>query len=107
AVKDGMTYNTVPLTYKNYLLMLPYLSEEEQSKIWSFLIEARDHAMTGGSSKEKHAWFNKYKGKIANYLAARGYDLKNEGVEWSARRDLKAATLPITESRRITEALAL
>lgn len=107
AVKDGMTYNTVPLTYKNYLLMLPYLSDEEQSKIWSFLTEARDHAMNGGSSKEKHAWFNKYKGKIANYLAARGYDLKNEGVEWAARRDLNATSLAITESNRIIKILAI
>jgi len=107
AVKDGMTYNTVPLTYNNYLLMLPYLSKEEQGRIWTFLTEARDHAMNGGSSKEKHAWFNKYKGKIANYLASRGYDLKNEGVEWAARRDVKANSLAITESNRIIEALAL
>ncbi|WP_407428427.1 DUF3826 domain-containing protein [Arcticibacter sp.] len=107
AVKDGMTYNTVPLTYKNYLLMLPYLSGEEQSKIWNFLTEAREHAMKGGSSKEKHAWFNKYKGKIANYLAANGYDLKNEGKEWAARRDLDASSLEIAESNRIIKALAL
>lgn len=107
AVKDGMTYNTVPLTYKNYLLMLPYLSEEEQAKVWNFLTEARDQAMKGGSSKEKHAWFNKYKGRIANYLASNGYDLKREGVEWAARRDLNATSLAITESNRIIKALAL
>ena len=107
AVKDGMTYSTVPLTYKNYLLMLPYLAKEDQSKIWSFLIEAREYAMDGGSAKEKHAIFNKYKGKIANHLAAKGYDLKIEGKEWADRRDVNVPSLEIKESNRIIGVLYL
>lgn len=106
-VKNGMTYHTVPLTYANYLLMLPYLTDEDQAKIKGFLIEAREHAMDGGTSKEKHAWFNKYKGKIANHLTAKGYDLKYEGVEWAKRRNLNAKDLEITESNRIIKALNL
>lgn len=106
-IKNGMTYHTVPITYANYLLMLPYLSKEDQEKIWTFLIEGREHAMDGGSSKEKHAWFNKYKGKIANHLATKGYDLKYEGTEWAKRRDLKSSALEITESSKIMTALNL
>lgn len=106
-VKNGMTYHTVPLTYANYLLMLPYLSKEDQDKIWAFLIEGREYAMDGGTSKEKHAWFNKYKGKIANHLMTKGYNLKYEGVEWAKRRNMKSAALEITESSKIVEALNL
>jgi len=106
-IKNGMTYHTVPLTYGNYLLMLPYLSTEDQEKIWAFLIEAREHAMDGGTSKEKHAWFNKYKGKIANHLAKKGYQLKYEGQEWAKRRDLTSTALEITESNRVMTALKL
>jgi hypothetical protein len=32
--------------------------------------------MDAGTSKEKHAWFGKYKGKINNYLSAEGYNMK-------------------------------
>ena len=75
-VKDGMTYGIVQVTYKAYLAMLPELKEEEKAQILSLLVEAREIAMDAGSSEEKHQWFGKYKGKINNYLAARGYDLK-------------------------------
>ena len=69
-IKNGMTYYTVPKTYNNYLLMLPFATDEELAMILENLTEAREHAMDGGSAKEKHAWFNKYKGRIANALAA-------------------------------------
>lgn len=106
-VKDGMTYNVVPLTYTNYLLMLPYLKEEQQNKIKIFLTEARELAMDGGSSKEKHAWFGKYKGKITNYLTAEGYDLKKEGSNWAIRRNIKSDALEIIESNRVIKSLSI
>jgi len=106
-VKNGMTYHTVPLTYANYLLMLPYLAKEDQTFIWNNLEEARELAMDAGSAKGKHSLFNKYKGRIANHLAAKGYDLKKEGVDWAKRRATKANTLEITESNRITDVLNL
>lgn len=84
-VKDGMTYSAMPITYKNYLAMLPNLTEEQKTRIWSWLAEAREHAMDGGSSKEKLGWFGKYKGKITNYLYAAGYDLKKEEANWLKR----------------------
>lgn len=104
-VKDGMTYNVVPLTFQNYLLQTPYLTKTQQEKIMALLIEAREHAMDGGSSKEKHGWFGKYKGKITNYLAAEGYNLKKESSEWAKRRDTKSDALEITKSNQIISRL--
>jgi len=107
AIKNGMTYYTVPKTYNNYLLMLPFATEEELVLIRENLKEAREHAMDGGSAKEKHAWFNKYKGRIANALASRGYNLKEEGERWAERRDLKSSATYITESNRVLEKLSI
>ena len=76
AVKDGMTYGVVPLTYAGYLKMLPELTKVEKAYIMAQLVEAREIAMDGGSSKEKHGWFGKYKGRINNTLSKAGYDLK-------------------------------
>ena len=77
-VKNGMTYNVLPITYKAY-----------QEEILT-LTEAREYAMDAESSDKKHAWFGKYKGRINNYLSAAGYDLKKEGIEWEKRRKAKA-----------------
>lgn len=107
SIKNGMTYYTVPKTYNNYLLMLPFATEEELTFIRENLKEAREHAMDGGSAKEKHAWFNKYKGRIANALASKGYNLKEEGERWAERRDLKSSETYITESSSIMQKLAL
>lgn len=106
-VKNGMTYHTVPLTYANYLLMLPYLSEEDKTQILQYLTEAREKAMDAGSSKAKHAWFNNYKGKIANYLSAKGYQLKTEGEEWAKRRDTSSTAIEISSAKKVMTALAL
>lgn len=84
-VKDGMTYGVLPLTYRAYQEELPTLTEPQKAKILADLIEAREHAMDGGSSKEKHAWFGKYKGRINNYLSSQGYDMKKAGADWRRR----------------------
>ncbi|WP_415907436.1 DUF3826 domain-containing protein [Oleiharenicola sp. Vm1] len=76
AVKDGMTYGVLPLTYRVYQEMLPDLTAEQQAQILAWLTEAREHAMDGSTSEEKHAWFGKYKGRINNYLAKAGYNMK-------------------------------
>ena len=85
AVKDGMTYGVFPKTYASYLEMIPSLTEEEKEYIYNNLKEAREYAMDGGSSDEKHKWFGKYKGRINNYLSARGYDLEKEREGWYKR----------------------
>jgi hypothetical protein len=75
-VKDGHTYGVLPLTFRVYQQMLPQLTSEQKTKILALLKEAREQAMDAGTSKEKHAWFGKYKGKINNYLSAEGYNMK-------------------------------
>jgi hypothetical protein len=86
-VKDGMTYNVLPITYKGYEEMIPNLTEKQKAQIFAWLSEAREHAIDAGSSEKKHWWFGKYKGRINNYLSAQGYDLKKEGEDWQKRRD--------------------
>lgn len=85
-IKDGMTYNVLSVTYKSYLDEIPNLTPEQKTTIMADLIEAREYAMDGGSSKEKHGWFNKYKGRINNYLSKEGYNLDQERKEWAERR---------------------
>ena len=85
AVKDGMTYRVVPKTFFAFKDMIPSLTKEEKKYIYDNLVEAREHAMDAGSSKEKHAWFGKYKGRINNYLSVRGYDLEKERDGWYKR----------------------
>jgi len=75
-VKDGMTYGVLPLTYGVYLKMYPDLTVEQKSQVKTWLTEARELAMDGSTSDEKHAVFGKYKGRINNYLSKAGYDAK-------------------------------
>jgi len=75
-VKDGLTYGVVQITYNRYLELLPDLNDEQKREILATLLEAREHAMDGGSSDEKHAIFGKFKGRINNYISAQGFDLK-------------------------------
>jgi hypothetical protein len=89
-VKDAMTYNVLPITYKAYQEQILTLTDVQKKQILTWLTEAREFAMDAESSDKKHAWFGKYKGRINNYLSAAGYDLKKEGVEWEKRR--KAAS---------------
>lgn len=84
-VKDGMTYGVLPLTYAGYMDMLPNLTAEQKAQIMTWLLEAREFAMSAESSDKKHWWFGKYKGRINNYLSAAGYDLKKESEAWHKR----------------------
>jgi Protein of unknown function (DUF3826) len=90
-IKDGMTYRIFPRTYEAYLQMLPNLTSEQKGKIFEYLREAREIAMTQGSSDDKHKVFGKYKGKINNYLSSAGYDMKKEGENWQKRIKSKEA----------------
>lgn len=85
AVKDGMTYGVVQVTYDSYLDMIPTLTDDEKVQILAWLIEARELAVDAENSKKKHDTFGKYKGRINNYLAARGYDLQAERDAWYER----------------------
>ncbi len=92
-VKDGMTYNVMNGTYSAFTDMIPDLTQEQKDTIYSMLEEAREHAMDAGSSKEKHAWFGKYKGRINNYLSKEGYDLNKLSEEWHERLKAKGVKL--------------
>ncbi|UOQ96771.1 DUF3826 domain-containing protein [Hymenobacter sp. 5317J-9] len=84
-VKDGMTYGVLPITMTAYNDMLPSLTAEQKAQMLAWLTEAREHAMDGGTSEQKHAWFGKYKGRINNYLSAAGIDMNQAGKDWQAR----------------------
>ncbi|AHF16846.1 DUF3826 domain-containing protein [Niabella soli] len=90
-IKNGMTYNVLPLTYKGYLEMIPRLTTEEKQYIMNALVEARELAIDAGSSEKKHAWFGKYKGRINNYLSSHGYDVNKESKAWQERMKTQQA----------------
>lgn len=71
-VKDKMTYGKVQFTFAGYLAQYPDLPETNKEKILELLQEAREQAMDGGSAEEKTAVFQRYKGKINNYLSKQG-----------------------------------
>lgn len=85
AVKDGITMGVVKVTYEATLDMIPTLTDEEKAQILAWLKEARELALDAESSKKKHDVFGKYKGRINNYLSARGYDLVKEREAWYER----------------------
>ncbi len=85
AVKDGMTYGVVPLTFRVYQEMLPNLTADQKAQILAWLAEARERAMDASTSEEKHGWFGKYKGRINNYLSQAGIDMKQAEKEMLAR----------------------
>ena len=93
AVKDGMTYGVVKVTNEATLDMIPSLKEEEKVQIYAWLVEAREFAMDAENSNKKHAAFGKYKGRINNYLAKRGYNLTKEREEWAKRVKARGGTL--------------
>ena len=93
AVKDGMTYGVVKVTYEATLDMIPSLKEEEKVQIYAWLVEAREFAMDAENSNKKHAAFGKYKGRINNYLTKRGYNLTKEREEWAKRVKARGGTL--------------
>lgn len=85
AVKDGITFGVVKVTYDATLDMIPTLKEEEKAQILAWLKEAREFAIDAENSNKKHEAFGKYKGRINNYLSKRGYDLVKEREEWYKR----------------------
>ena len=71
-VKDKLTYGKVQFTFSGYLSAYPNLAAEHRQKILELLKAAREEAMDAGSAEEKTAVFQRYKGKINNYLSKQG-----------------------------------
>lgn len=93
AVKDGMTFGVVKVTYDSHLDMIPTLTDEEKAQIMAWLIEARELAIDAETSNKKHEVFGKYKGRINNYLTKHGYDLKKEREAWYERIKARGGTI--------------
>jgi hypothetical protein len=104
-VKDKMVYGKVQVTYNAYVEMVGKLNDEQKAKILDWLKQARDEAMDGGSSGEKDAIFKKYKGKINNYLATQGIDMKQATKEWGERQKKSAASKPTSSHGRLVHAV--
>ena len=71
-VKDKLTYGKVQFTFGGYVAQYPALTEAQKQRVLELLKEAREEAMDGGSADEKTAVFQRYKGKINNYLSKQG-----------------------------------
>ena len=79
-VKDRMTYGKVQFTFAGYQTSYPDLSETNRQKILELLKQAREEAMDGGSAEEKTAIFQRYKGRINNYLSKQGIHPEKPGT---------------------------
>jgi len=71
-VKDEMTYGKVQFTFAGYCSQYPNLSETNKQEVLRMLKDAREEAMDAGSAKDKTAVFQRYKGRINNYLSKQG-----------------------------------
>ena len=85
AIKDGITFGVVKVTFDATLEMIPTLKTEEKTQILAWLKEGREFALDAETSNKKHEAFGKYKGRINNYLSKQGYDLVKEREGWYAR----------------------
>jgi hypothetical protein len=88
-VKDGHTSGKVDFTFRGYQQEYPNMTDEQKAKVVEFLKEARELGMDGGDSKEKDAIFNKYKGKINNWLSSQGVKSKKQ-----IQKEAQATTQP-------------
>jgi hypothetical protein len=95
-IKDKMVYGKVQVTYNAYVAMVGTLNDDQKSAILDMLKEAREEAMDGGSADEKSAVFKKYKGKINNYLASQGIDMKKAEKVWGQQQKEKQAATRAT-----------
>lgn len=94
AVKDKMTYDVRPTTFRVYCEMLPKLTDEQKTKVSDMLRSGREDALVAGDANLKHEQFRRAKGRINNYLSAQGYDMKKASEDWAARQKAKAPRIP-------------
>jgi hypothetical protein len=73
-VKDKLTVNKVPITFKVYKQILPNLKPEEEAKILAWLKQAREESLDVKNVEEMNPIFKKYKKEIEHYVDSRGYD---------------------------------
>src|SRR6266404_5941844 len=74
SVKDKLTANKLPITYKVYHQILPNLTPEDDRKILEWLKQAREESLDVKNTDEMTPIFKKYKTEIERYLNSRGYE---------------------------------
>jgi hypothetical protein len=74
SVKDKLTVNKLPVTFKVYHEILPNLTPEDDRKILDWLKQAREECLDVKNTDEMAPIFKKYKTEIEHYLNSRGYD---------------------------------
>jgi hypothetical protein len=73
-VKDKLTVNKVPITFKVYHQIIPQLTAEDDAKILGWLKQAREESLDVKNVDEMNPIFKKYKKEIEHYIDSRGYD---------------------------------
>ena len=93
-VKDKLTVNKVPVTFKAYHQIVPNLTAEEDAKILDLLKQAREKCLDVKNPDEMGRVFEPYKKQIQEYLIAQGHDwnaLYKQFVD-----SMKSSTKPAT-----------
>ena len=73
-IKDKLTVNKVPVTFKAYHQIVPGLTADEDAKILGLLKEAREKCLDVKNPDEMARVFEPYKKQIQTYLIANGHD---------------------------------
>jgi len=74
SVKNQLTVNKLPITFKVYHEILPNLKPADDAKIMDSLKQAREQCLDVKNVDEMTPIFKKYKTEIEHYLNQQGYD---------------------------------
>jgi Protein of unknown function (DUF3826) len=74
SVKNQLTANKLPITYKVYHQIIPNLKPADDAKILASLQQAREQSLDVKNVDEMTPIFKKYKTEIEHYLDQQGYD---------------------------------
>ena len=74
SVKNQLTANKVPTTFKVYHQILPNLKPQDDAKILDWLKQAREESLDVKNVEDMDPIFKKYKTEIEHYLVQQGYD---------------------------------
>jgi len=74
SVKDGLTANKLPATFKVYHQILPKLTPDDDRVILDQLAQAREDSLDVKNADEMAPIFKKHKTEIEKYLKSHGYD---------------------------------
>jgi hypothetical protein len=74
SVKDKLTVNKVPVTFRVYHEIVPNLTPEDDAKILGLLKQAREECLDVKNPDEMGRVFEPYKKQIEQYLISQGHD---------------------------------